>query len=77
MMQSTNTLSNTKKLKKKSFDNILSTAMKLKRVMKKKNLRRARAECPFCVDGMLYGSIDGHKQHLHMRCDKCKIVFME
>ena len=49
--------------------------MKLKKVMMKKGLRRARAKCPDCPDKYLHGSINGPRDHMHFGCD-CKKYFM-
>lgn len=56
---------------------ILETAMKLKAVMKKRGLTRARAKCPHCEAGFLHGRIAGRKGHLHMACDGCNARMME
>lgn len=56
---------------------ILEAGMKLKKVMKSKGLRRAKAKCPFCADGFLWGTLNGRRDHLHMACDKCDARMME
>lgn len=70
---------------------IINTAAKLKKVMLKKNLRRARAKCPFCAlrddvpegKGYLHGALAPQRRspvgfHLHMKCDgPCKTMYME
>lgn len=61
------------------FGKVLETGMKLKKVMLKKGLERARAKCPFC-DGMLWGKLNKNRGalHLHMKCDgTCGTVMME
>lgn len=66
------------------FKAIIERAMKLKKVMLKKGLKRAKAKCPEeGCSGHLNGilapnrrSKDGY--HIHMRCDgTCNTVFME
>jgi hypothetical protein len=56
---------------------IIETAMKLKAVMKKRGLARARAKCPYCEKGFLHGQLAGSKGHLHMACDGCDVRMME
>lgn len=54
----------------------LRDAVKLKKVMRKRGLKRARAKCPEC-EGMLWGSIMPNG-HLHMACDgPCKRGLMQ
>lgn len=61
----------------KRFGSTMRDAEKLKKVMQKKNLKLAKAECPECGDWLM-GRIVGPRQHLHMRCDgTCKRIFME
>lgn len=60
-----------------NFKEIVSIAGKLKTVMLKKNLKIAKAKCPKCESGYLHGRIGGHKNHLHMYCDSCTVLFME
>jgi hypothetical protein len=64
----------------KNIDIVLETMVKLKLVMKKKGLTRARAKCPmpFC-SGTLHASLNGPKQHMHCACDRdgCNLRFME
>lgn len=43
-------------------------AMVMKRNMLKKNLRVAKAKCPYC-EGHWYARLAGNKNHMHMRCD--------
>lgn len=60
-----------------AFKSTLRDAQKLKKVMLRKKLRRARAKCPEC-DGHLHGVLAGRRDHLHMRCDgPCKRSMME
>ena len=55
----------------------LREAVKLKKVMKKKGIRRARAVCPEC-GGILHGVLAGKRDHLHVHCDgPCKRAMME
>lgn len=60
-----------------NFAKVLETGMKLKTVMKKKNLKAAKAKCPHCDKGFIHGRLAGPKEHLHMYCDRCSISFME
>lgn len=43
-------------------------ASKLKRVMLRRGLRSAQAECPEC-DGMLQGRLAGKNNHMRFWCD--------
>jgi len=55
----------------------LEVATKLKKVMQKKGLKRARAKCPDCPEKFIHGSINGSRGHLHMTCECGKYRFME
>lgn len=59
------------------FLKIFETADKLKKVMQKKNLRVAKCKCPHCENGYIYGSLNGKKDHLYMKCDSCTVALME
>lgn len=55
----------------------MQDAIKLKKAMQKKGLRKAKAKCPQC-EGYLYGTLNGHKDHIHIRCTgSCKRQMME
>lgn len=55
----------------------LRDGMKLKKIMKERGLRRARARCPECV-GTLHGALAGRKDHLRFACDgPCQRRMME
>lgn len=56
----------------------VKTALKIKKIMLKKNLTRARCKCPHCQDGMINATLAGPKKHIHARCStpECT-VFME
>lgn len=70
---------------------IFEVGQKFKKVMLKKNLRRARTECPFCKQrddvpegkGFIFGVLRPQKRsnvgfHLHMKCDgPCGAMMME
>lgn len=59
------------------FGSTIRDAEKFKKVMQKKNLKFAKAECPEC-GGWLMGRIVGLRQHLHMHCTcSCNRTFME
>ena len=56
---------------------VIGTAMKLKKVMLKKGLKHAKAECPRC-GSFIHGRIAGPRNHLHMACEgKCGMSMME
>jgi len=55
----------------------MNLATKMKKVMMKKGLRRARAECPDCPGKWLNGTINGNRDHLHFTCDCRKYSMME
>ncbi|WP_411037680.1 hypothetical protein [Shinella sp. BYT-45] len=52
---------------RKSVAEIFTTGLKLKKVMQKKRLTRARCVCPRC-GGMIHAALIGSRQHLHMAC---------
>ena len=62
---------------------VLVTALKMKRVMLKRGLTRARAVCPAHeasgTTHYLTGAVVGPRQHIHMGCDdpKCYMRIME
>ena len=62
---------------------VLIAGLKLKDVMLKKGLTKARAHCPICNrlklndGGFIYGALIGPKKHLHMACNKCDARMME
>lgn len=55
----------------------MELAGKLKKVMQKKGLRRARAECPDCEGKYLNGTLNGSRDHMHFVCDCRKYSMME
>lgn len=59
------------------FGKIIEAGLKLKKVMRQRAIRRARAKCPFCEAGFLHGVLAGRKDHLHMACDGCDVRMME
>lgn len=61
------------------FSKVIETGTKMKKVMQKKKLKRAKANCPHCKKGMLHGMLAGRKEHLHMYCDNsdCGVRFIE
>lgn len=61
----------------KHLGKVMNLAIKMKKVMLKKGLRRARAVCPDCPDKYLNGTLNGSKDHLHMVCDCRKYSMME
>lgn len=50
------------------FGDVIDTAVKFKKVMKRKGLRRARCVCPRCGKH-IHGSISSYNGHFHMRCE--------
>lgn len=61
----------------KQMQEVLEMGTKLKAVMLKRGLVRAKAKCKRC-DGYLQGVLAGPKKHLHMRCDgTCNAFMME
>lgn len=56
---------------------IIEAAVKLKTVMQRRKITRARAPCPFCKTGFLHGVLAGPKQHIHMSCDACDVAMMQ
>lgn len=59
------------------FEDVIATAVKLKKVMKKKGLRHARCECPRCGN-FIHGRLAGSRDHLHMACEgRCGMQMME
>ena len=61
----------------KNMETTIRDATKLKKVMLKKGLKRAKAKCPEC-EGYIYGVLAGPKNHLHFVCvGSCKRRMME
>ncbi len=59
------------------FGEVIKTASKLKKVMLRKGLKRARCECPRCGN-FIHGRIAGPRNHLHMACEgRCGMSMME
>lgn len=59
---------------------VVETSIKLKRVMLKRGLKRARANCPRCgVAGALRGALVGSRNHMRMWCETpgCSMELME
>lgn len=62
---------------RKSIVEVLDTAGKLKKMMIRKRLTRARCVCPRC-GGMIQAALHGSRQHLHMACEgRCGMQLME
>jgi hypothetical protein len=61
----------------KHMKKVLDLAMKLKKVMLKKGLRRAKAPCPDCPGKYLNGTLNGKRDHMHFCCDCRKLSMME
>ncbi|MFC3074669.1 hypothetical protein [Shinella pollutisoli] len=65
------------KIDTKGIAEVLATGMKLKSVMNKKGLKRARCVCPRC-GGTIRATLAGARNHLHMACDGgCGMQMME
>jgi hypothetical protein len=62
---------------RKHVAKVMELAGKLKVVMQKKGLRRARAKCPDCPGKFLNGTLNGKKDHMHFCCDCRKMSMME
>lgn len=61
----------------KKMEQVFDMGAKLKKVMLKRGITRAKARCELC-DGYLQGALVGRKNHLHMRCDgTCGSMMME
>ena len=59
------------------MDEIMNKASNMKKHMLERNLRKAKAKCPYC-DGFWFGTIGGSRNHLHLQCSgTCRVVFME
>ncbi|HEX9429613.1 MAG TPA: hypothetical protein VF944_04480 [Candidatus Bathyarchaeia archaeon] len=56
---------------------VLDLAFKLKKVMLKRGLRRAKAPCPDCEGKFLNGTLNGSRDHMHFVCDCRKLSMME
>ncbi len=56
---------------------VMDLAGKLKKVMQKKGLRRAKAPCPDCPGKYLNGTLNGSRDHMHFVCDCRKLSMME
>lgn len=54
----------------------INTAAKLKQKMLDKGIRCARTKCPHC-GGDWYARLAGTKNHIHARCEDCKVTFTE
>ena len=62
---------------RKNMFRVLDLAMKLKKVMLKRGLRRAKANCPDCPGKFLNGTLNGPRDHIHFVCDCRKLSTME
>lgn len=56
---------------------VMVLAGKLKKVMLKRGLRRAKALCPDCPGKYLNGTLNGRRDHMHFVCDCRKLSMME
>lgn len=61
----------------KHMRKVLVLATKMKKVMLKRKLRRAKALCPDCPGKYLNGSLNGPRDHMHFVCDCRKLSMME
>lgn len=49
----------------------------MRRNMKKKGIRVAKAKCPYCA-GYWHGRLAGTKEHMHLQCDgDCNTMLMQ
>lgn len=62
---------------RKHMYKVLDLATKLKKVMQKRKLRRAKAPCPDCEGKFLQGALVGPKDHMRFQCDCRKLSMME
>ncbi len=62
---------------RKHLFHVMELASKLKKVMLKRGLRRARAPCPDCPGKFLNGTLNGKRDHMHFVCDCRKLSMME
>lgn len=61
----------------KLMESRLPNAMKMKKVMLKKQIRKAKYKCEECA-GHWHATISGSRHHIMIRCDgSCNFVFME
>ena len=61
----------------KLMETRLPNAMKMKKVMLKKQIRKAKYKCEECA-GHWHATISGSRHHIMIRCDgSCNFVFME
>lgn len=59
------------------FRDVIDTAVKLKKVMNKKGLKRARCVCPRCGK-LIHASISSCNGHMRMACEgSCGMAMME
>lgn len=59
------------------FRDVIDTAVKFKKVMQKKGIKRARCVCPRC-GSFIHGCLSGPRNHLRMTCEgKCGMNMME
>lgn len=56
---------------------LMDDGLKMKKIMLSKGLRQAKAKCPKC-EGYLYATLNGSKNHVHIKCTgSCKRSMME
>jgi ribosomal protein S27AE len=59
------------------FKDVIDTAVKFKKVMNKKGLKRARCVCPRCGK-FIHASIASYNGHFRMSCEgQCGMAMME
>lgn len=58
---------------------VLTTAMKLKKVMLKRGKTVAACKCPWCKNDTFTGRLCGPRNHMHARCtfEGCGAMLME
>ena len=66
-----------KKIDNSGFGDCLKTLSKAKKIMLKKQLRRASCLCPSCNKGRVKLRLLGARDHLHADCNECGFKFME
>lgn len=59
------------------FGDVIDTAVKFKKVMNKRGLKRAKCPCPRCGK-FIWGSIATYNGHFRMSCEgSCGMAMME
>lgn len=54
----------------------IEVATKMRKIMERKKISRARAKCPRCGKGFVHAVLVGPKKHMHMQCDTTNCLMM-